>query len=200
MTENKENENFQDDLETVSEDIFEETELEDLEENSKDAIKQLKVKLKECEREKLEHLENLHRAKAEFLNAKKRIDEEKIADREKAVAGHIEKLLPLCDSFAMAMSDKEAWDNAPATWKKGIDGIVNQLQSLLKSYGVTQMSPLGEAFDPEKHEALQNSEVAIEDEHDTVVGVIQNGFTRTVHDKTSVIRPARVAVGTFKAH
>jgi molecular chaperone GrpE len=200
MTENKENEDIHEDLGTVSEDMFDETELEDLEENSKDTIKLLKTKLKESEKEKMEHLENLHRAKAEFLNAKKRLEEEKVSNREKAVVKHIEKLLPLCDSFYMAMSNKEDWETAPSTWKKGIDGIVNQLQSLMKSYGVTEMNPLGEVFDPEKHEVLTSTEVDTEEAHNTVVGVIQNGFTRTVNDKSSVIRPARVIVGEFKTH
>ncbi len=198
MTENKDINEIHDDLETVADDHFEDTELEELEENSKETITRLKAKLKQSEKEKMEYLENLQRAKAEFLNARKRLEDEKMSDRERAVTGHIEKLLPLCDSFFMAMSDKAAWEGIDATWRKGIESIQNQLQSLLKSYGVEEVHPEGQTFDPTIHEALTNVPVTDEKKNDTVITVIQNGYTRNVHGSTQVIRPARVTVGEFK--
>jgi molecular chaperone GrpE len=122
----------EDDLEHVSDDMqIDDAELEDVEENSKLKIKKLQEKLKESEKEKMEHLENLQRAKAEFLNGKRRLEEERLRDKERAVTNQIEKLLPLCDSFHMAMSDTKAWDAIDETWRKGIENIYNQLQSLL---------------------------------------------------------------------
>jgi molecular chaperone GrpE len=199
MTDIKEINDLHDDLETVEEvqDSFEDTALEEDEEHSKDTIKKLKVKLKEVEKEKMEVLETLQRTKAEFLNARKRLEEEKLVDRERAVDKHIEKLLPLCDSFYMAQSNKAAWENIDETWKKGIESIQNQLQSLLYSYEVTQVHPVGEVFDPVSHEALMHVPVVKKEEDGMVVAVIQNGFMRTHNGKTHIIRPARVSVGQF---
>jgi molecular chaperone GrpE len=188
----------EDDLEHVSEDMqIDDAELEDVEENSNSKIKKLQEKLKESEKEKMEHLENLQRAKAEFLNGKRRLEEERLRDKERAVTNQIEKLLPLCDSFHMAMSDKKAWDAIDGTWRKGIENIYNQLQSLLASYGVMEVNPQGEEFDPQQHEALTNVPTDKKELHHKVITVIQNGFVRKIGDKTELIRPARVTVGEY---
>jgi molecular chaperone GrpE len=189
--------NENDDLEPIDEDTADDAELEDIEENSAGKIKKLQQKLKQSEQEKMEHLESLQRAKAEFLNAKRRLEDEKLSDRQRAITDQIEKLLPMCDSFHMAMSNKEAWENIDSTWRKGIESIYNQLQSILASYGVKEVTPLGEEFDPNKHEAMTNVPVDSKELHHKVISVIQNGFVRTHNGKEQLIRPARVTVGEY---
>lgn len=196
MNENKDR-HEQDDLEPIEEEMVDDTELEDIEENSTGKIKKLQQKLKASEQEKMELLESLQRAKAEFLNAKRRLEEEKLNDRQRAITDQVEKLLPMCDSFHMAMSNKEAWGNTDSTWRKGIESIYNQLQSILTSYGVKEVTPLGEEFDPNKHEAMTNVPVDSKELHHKVVSVIQNGFVRTHNGKEQLIRPARVTVGEY---
>lgn len=184
-------------LEPVEDDITDDAELEDMEENSAQKIKQLKKKLQESEKEKMEHLENLQRAKAEFLNAKRRLEDERLADKERAIVRQIEKLLPMCDSFHMAVSNKEAWESIDPTWRKGIESIYNQLQSILTSYSVTEFNPVGAEFDPNKHEAMTNVKVDSKEMDHKVVSVIQNGYIRTNGDSEQLIRPARVTVGEY---
>lgn len=167
----------------------------DIEEAGKDKIKELRDKLKECEQEKLSYLEELQRAKADFLNARKRLEEERERDKERAVNAHIEALLPLCDSFHMAMADKEAWAKAPEHWRKGVEGIHAQLQSILSAQKVTPVNPTGEVFDPNHHEALSNVPVEKETDHHKVMSVIQQGYQREINGKHELIRPARVTVG-----
>lgn len=192
----KMNENVvQDDIELTGEDNAVEPELEEIEDTSNNKVKKLREKLKECESEKMEHLENLQREKAEFLNSKKRLEDERINDKERAVNDQIEKLLPLCDSFHMAMANKEAWDAVDTQWRSGIEGIYAQLQSILSSYSVTEVAPLGEEFDPQHHEAMGNAPVEKEAERGKVVQVIQNGFVRTTSQGEILLRPARVIVG-----
>lgn len=192
----KMNENVvQDDIELTGEDNAVEPELEEIEDTSNNKVKKLREKLKECESEKMEHLENLQREKAEFLNSKKRLEDERISDKERAVNDQIEKLLPLCDSFHMAMANKEAWDAVDTQWRSGIEGIYAQLQSILSSYSVTEVAPLGEEFDPQHHEAMGNAPVEKEAERGKVVQVIQNGFVRTTSQGEILLRPARVIVG-----
>lgn len=194
---NTNDDEFQNELELEDEVDIAETELEDAEENSADKIKKLRNKLKECEKEKMEHLENLQRAKAEFLNGKKRLEEERTRDKDRAISNQIEKLLPMCDSFHMAMSNKEAWDTTEETWRKGIESIYTQLQSILSSYNVTEVDPTGELFNPNMHEAMTNVPVDDKKDHHRVINVVQNGFVRKIGDREELIRPARVTVGDY---
>jgi molecular chaperone GrpE len=174
-----------------------EPELSDVEDNQKDIISSLRKKLKEAEEDKRTAQDDLQRARADFLNARKRLDEERQRDKQRSIVKHVEELLPLCDSFEMAMSNKEVWEKADENWRKGIEGIYAQLQSLLTQYNVTKLIPLGEVFDPHRHEALSMTPVTDKTKHDTVVAVIQNGYEIDA-DTKELIRPARVAIGVYE--
>jgi molecular chaperone GrpE len=198
---NKKHENKnQEDLEITNEDTeITEPDLADVEAREVDIIKSLRDKLKVCDQEKREILEETQRVKADFLNARKRLEEERLKDRERSIIGHIERLLPLCDSFQMAMADKESWDKADANWRKGVEGIYSQLQSILNSYNVKILNPVGQAFDPYKHEALSNVATDDEKQHDKIMTVIQMGYEMQRNDGTfEQIRPARVAIGVYE--
>ncbi|MDQ5950909.1 MAG: molecular chaperone GrpE, partial [Patescibacteria group bacterium] len=156
-------------------------------------------KLKHCESEKRETLEEMQRTKADFLNARKRLEEERLRDRERSKMNQVEELIPLCDSFQMAMSDRELWEKADENWRKGIEGIYSQLEKLLTKYQVELINPLGEQFNPHQHEALSTTKVKEEKEHDKVISVIQNGYQIThLNGTTELIRPARVLIGVYE--
>ncbi len=162
------------------------SDLEHIEENTTNKIKSLRNKLKVCETEKMQHLEELQRTKADFLNTKRRLEEASLRDKERAINNQIEKLLPLCDSFQMAMSNQESWQNIDATWRNGVEGIYNQLKGILSSYGVTTVDPTGDVFDPLAHEAIGTTKS--DTETDTIVQVLQYGYMRN----GEFIRPAKV--------
>jgi molecular chaperone GrpE len=172
-------------------------ELEEIEHQAGKQLKQLRLKLKRAEEEKMQALEDLQRAKAEFLNARKRLEDEKVKDRTRATLKHAEQLLPLCDSFEMAMSNQATWEKADAAWRKGVEAIHQQLQKLLHSYGVTRIDALGKTFDPHTMEALDTTTVDDKKDVDVVMGVLQTGYQITLHDTTEIIRPARVVTGTL---
>lgn len=199
MNNNEEKTQDEDDVEQLQDDIAheDEDELENIEENCEATLKKIKLELKKCKAEKMNYLEDLQRAKAEFLNAKRRLEEERAVDKERAVTKQIEKLLPMCDSFQMAQSDKKAWDAIDATWRRGVESIYTQLQSILTSYGVEEVSPMGEEFNPQEHEAMTSVTVADMAQNNKIISVIQNGFRRTVGEKSELIRPARVIVGEY---
>lgn len=165
---------------------LEETELVEQEENALQAIKKIKQKLKECEKEKSQNLEDLQRAKADFLNSKKRLEQFSERQIERTTNDHIEKLLPLCDSFQMAMSNKKVWESVDQTWRTGIESIYGQLQALLKQYNVEVINPLGKKFDPVLHEAMSSTEP----EANKVTEVLQYGYSRN----GELIRPAKVVL------
>ncbi len=181
------------DLEPTGDDHTVEPELEDSEATSSNKLKDLRAKLKACEAEKMEHLEEMQRTKADFLNARKRLEEDRVRDRDRMVEKHIEELIPLYDSFAMAMSNKDAWEAIDKNWRIGVEGIFAQLQGLFASYNVTIDIPTGKPFNPELYEALSNQPVTDASQHDVILQVVQAGFTRN----GNTIRPARVIVGTF---
>jgi molecular chaperone GrpE len=184
---------------TNDEDIdLEETELIDLEEKSGDRIKKLREKLSHCEDEKKQLQDDLQRTRADFLNARKRLEEERARDRIRHRKEHVEELLPLCDSFEMAMSNKDVWEKADEIWRKGIEGISNQLMRLLNSYGVKVIEPKGEPFDPYRDEAVGTEVVGDEKLVDTVVSVLQRGYEIQVGETTEVIRHARVTIGRLE--
>jgi len=155
-------------------------------------LKALREKLKACEAEKMKYLEDLQRNKADFLNSKRRLDEQLQRDKERATDKILMELLTLTDSFDTAMVDRALWDTIDERWRVGVEAIHTKLLSILKSNNVEPIDPKGEAFNPEEHEAVSNSPVTDDAQVDTIITVLQKGFKRN----GTIIRPARVVVGT----
>ncbi len=187
----------QDDIELTTEDLeITEPDLETVEAREKDIIHSLREKLKVCETDKRNILEESQRGKADFLNARRRLEEERKRDGERARISHVEELIPLCDSFEVAMANKEQWEKVDPVWRKGIEGIAAQLNNLLNSYQVKVLNPIGVTFNPHLHEAISTTLVADTSDHDKVVAVVQSGYSLLRNDGTlELIRPARVVIG-----
>ena len=191
----------------ISEDEFEVTidghqpeddiELQDEEATGAQKMKQLRQKVAHLDEEKRNIMEEAAREKADFLNARRRLEGERALDKIRYTKKHIEALLPLADSFEMARANKEAWEKADENWRKGIEGIHTQLQNLIESYGVSVINPEGEAFDPYKHEAIGMTSVDSKDLHEKVTTVLQKGYEIDVAGTMEVIRPARVTTGQY---
>lgn len=175
------------DIELTGEDNTEDTEISDIEELHADKLKTLRQKLVVCESEKADYLNQLQRSKADFLNSKKRLEEDRLRDRERAVNEHITRLLPLCDSFRVAMSNPALWEGADENWKTGIEGIYQQLKSLMADYDVSEIDPIGKMFDPNLHEAIGTRDSA-EHPAETIIEVAQLGYSR----QSEIIRAAKV--------
>ena len=175
-------------LEATGEENGQDIHLEDAEASASDKQKSLRAKLKICETEKMQALEDAQRTKAEFLNSKKRLEEQAARDVVRAQYKFVMDLLPLADSFDMAMQNTATWEATDEVWRKGVEGIYQQLQSLLTKHNAVAVDPTGEAFNPEHHEALSTTDS--EDESDTIVSVIQKGYERN----GEIIRPAKVVI------
>ena len=195
---NNDNENNED-YEEITDELTDmtEPELEEIEELGENKLKKSKDKLKQAEEDKRTALEELATVKADFLNARKRLEDDSKRSVERKTIRHMESLLPLADSFYMAMSNKEVWEKGDEMWRKGVEGISAQLNQILASNGVQSVDPTGDPFDPNLHEAIGMVPVAAE-QVDTVVTVMQQGYTITIGGKTETIRPARVTTGVLK--
>ena len=172
-------------------------ELFEIENDEDNKLKTLKLKLKESEEKNRDLLEELQRSKADFLNGKRRLEEERVRDKSRQTISHVEKLLPMADSFYLATLDKNTWEKSDEKWRKGVEGILSQLNSVLTSYKVTSFDPTGTTFDHNKHEALVQVPVTDESQNNQVISVIQMGYEIEVNGEKELIRPARVTVGEY---
>lgn len=153
-----------------------------------DRIKKLRTELKKTQEERKEYLDGWQRTKADYLNSKKRFEEERDDIIKRAEMRFVEKLLPLVDSFSMALDTTQGEENA---WKTGLLQIHTQLQSLLRDLNVTEIEALGKPFNPYEHDALSSTQVD-EAQKDIVVTVLQKGYKY----KDTVLRPVKVIIGT----
>ncbi len=136
-----------------------------------------------------EHQDQFLRAKAEVENARRRSMEEVAKAHKFAIEGFAESLLPVIDSLTAALADTGA---DSAKMKEGIELTLKQLMSALEKGRVLEINPLGEKFDPHRHQAI--AMVPHEQEANTVVTVLQKGYL--IADR--VLRPALVTVSQAK--
>lgn len=163
---------------------------EDSELGDNQVVKKLREKLKTAVEEKQTYLDGWQRDKAEFMNARKRDEEAKQDFLKFAKLNVIEDILPVIDSFDMAMANKASWESVSAEWRVGMEGIYNQFIGILTKQGVTAFGAKGDAFDPNLHQSV--SMVATEDktQDHTIAEVLQKGYRLS----GKVIRPAMVQV------
>jgi molecular chaperone GrpE len=129
------------------------------------------------------------RAKAEVENARRRSMEDVSKAHKFAIEGFAENLLPVLDSLNAALTDSGA---DSAKMKEGIELTLKQLVSALEKGRVLEINPVGEKFDPHRHQAI--AMVPHEQEANTVVTVLQKGYL--IADR--VLRPALVTVSQPK--
>lgn len=148
----------------------------------------LKKKLEDCQKKKDEYLAGWQRARADFLNYKK---EEMERIKEILKYGNenlILKILPILDNFEKA--EKEIPDDKKNDkLLEGILQIKTQFQDFLKNQGIEEIKTVGERFDPNFQEVVQEIEKA-DCESGTVIEETQKGYILN----GKVIKPAKVKV------
>ena len=138
-----------------------------------------------AERDQL--VDRLARMQAEFENARKRGERERIADRDYATVNVIEKFLPVMDHFEMALKASATADQL----RSGVELIVKQMEDVLRQLQVTAIPALGVEFDPRHHEALGSVERPdLPDQH--VAEEIRRGYKL----RERMLRPALVRVAS----
>lgn len=133
-----------------------------------------------------DRLEDLRRLQAEYVNYKRRVDRDRVLDREAGTSAVVEALLPVLDDLHMAREHGELVEGP-------LLAIADKLEATLGRFGVARLGAVGEVFDPAVHEALMHLPDADLPEgatETTIVQVMQPGFK--VGDR--VVRAARVAV------
>ena len=165
------------------------------EESMGEMIKKLRERLKKSDAEKQEYLTGWQRAKADMVNARKRDDEERKEFMKFASGRLIEDLLPVLESFDMAMGNKEAWEKADKNWRIGVEYIYSQLNKALLDNGLEEINPINEKFDHAKHEAASYEPVTDEKLDHSIITVIQKGYSLN----GKVLKVPKVKVGEWKS-
>lgn len=160
--------------------------IEPEEENVQNIIKDLREKLKEAIAEKQEYLNNWQRDKAEFVNVRKRDQEAQKDFARFSNESLISELIPVLDSFNMAMGNKEVWEKADKNWRVGVEYIANQLKKILEEFGLKEIDPIGKHFDPMRDEAIEDGK-----QSDIITTVIQKGYE--LHGR--VLKAPKVKIG-----
>jgi len=125
------------------------------------------------------------RAKADADNARKRAQIDLANAYKYATESLASELLPVRDSLEAALATGSASLNA---LRSGVELTLKQLSAVFERANLKEINPLGEKFDPHRHQAI--SMLPSEEEPNTVIDVLQKGYS--LHDR--VIRPALVAV------
>ena len=132
------------------------------------------------------YLDNWKRTQADFVNYKRRSEQEKEDTIKFGNTLLLRELLPVLDDLQRALeSIPEDTDDMP--WVEGIRLIERKFKKCLESQGVKVIKTEGEAFDPNLHEAAMH----IDGEDGMIIKELQKGYK--LYDR--VIRPAMVAVG-----
>ncbi len=134
------------------------------------------------------------RAKAEAENTRRRAEEEISKARKFAIESFAESMLPVRDSLEAAIATHAGKPDTPVeTVLEGVHATLRQLAAAMERNKVMEISPpQGTKFDPHQHQAI--SMIPADQEANTVVGVLQKGYSIT----DRVLRPALVTVAAPK--
>jgi molecular chaperone GrpE len=167
---------------------------DDGEEDLKKTLKKFRADLKEVQKQKEEYLTGWQKERAEFANYRKQEDERRAMFSESMRERILTRFLTVIDSFNMAFANKESWAKVDENWRKGVEYIYTQMNTIFEEYGVKAIGEAGEVFDPNVYESIDVVETDKKELNHTVANVIQKGYK--LGDR--IIRPARVNVYEYK--
>ena len=149
-------------------------------------VKKLKEEIESLRKEKQEYLDGWQRAKADYVNLLRRLEDAAKLAEKSGVGKAVEMLLPAYDALERAKEHGEV--------PTGFQAIAKQIEAGFKAVGLEPVGQVGEKFNPSLHEALGQDAVESADEDDTVTAVLEKGWK--VGEQ--VLRPAKVRVGVTR--
>jgi len=153
-------------------------------------VETLQRELAELSQKADEYLRLAQRSQADFVNYRRRVEEERVQQAQNASLSYILRLLPIVDDFERALANA-APEDLESNWGKGLLLVERNLRALLASDDVQRLPAEGALFDPREHEAV-GSQPTAEVPEGHVVHVIRPGYRKG----DRVIRPAQVIVAS----
>jgi molecular chaperone GrpE len=153
-----------------------------------DELETLRGQLAESEHKADEYLRMAQRAQADFINYRRRMDEERAQQARDAGLSVLQRLLPILDDFERAMSNASDAERQSG-WGQGVELVERNLRGLLTAEGVEMIEAEGAEFDPRLHEALGSvPSQTVAEGH--VLHVVRQGYRKG----DRVLRPTQVLV------
>jgi molecular chaperone GrpE len=148
--------------------------------------------ISELQRDLTLERDKLLRLAAEFDNYRKRMMRERLEAESRGQAELVKEILePMDDIARFAHVDPVVTDSS--TIVEGVAMVERKLEKTLSAAGLEVVNPIGQGFDPTRHEAVATESAETPDEDGTVGRVYQMGYTF----KGQLLRPARVVVRQY---
>jgi molecular chaperone GrpE len=152
------------------------------------ALETLRAELAEIEQKADEYLRLAQRTQADFINYRRRIEEERAQQARDANIAFLQKLFPILDDFERALANATSGD-LESSWGQGVQLVERNLRGTLSADGVERIEAEGAEFDPRLHEAIGSApSAAVPEGH--VLQVVRQGYRKS----DRVLRPAQVIV------
>jgi molecular chaperone GrpE len=156
---------------------------------SKEEFAEMEQRLDDAEAKAQENWDKAVRAQAELENVRRRADRDLENAHKYALEKFFLELLPVKDSLEMGLEAARGENTDLAKLVEGTELTHKMLEDLMIKFGICDVHPLDEQFNPELHQAMSLLE-SPDKAPNTVVAVMQKGYT--LNDR--LIRPAMVVV------
>jgi molecular chaperone GrpE len=154
-----------------------------------DENESLEEQLQQAQATIKDYWDQVVRMRAEVENNRKRAERDVENAHKYALKNFVDSLLPVIDSMEMGQTAANAENSTLESIREGSELTMTMFAQVLERSGLQQINPLGEKFDPEKHQAISMVEVP-DAKPNSVIEVMQKGFS--LNDR--LIRPAMVVV------
>jgi len=145
--------------------------------------------LQDARRQAEDHWDKLLRAQAELENVRRRAERDLESAHKYALERFAGELLPVKDSLELGLAAASGEAEDIARLREGIELTLKMLTTAMEKSGITEVDPLGEAFNPELHQAMSMQATA-DQAPNTVIAVMQKGYLLNER----LLRPAMVMV------
>ncbi|KAF0193310.1 MAG: Molecular chaperone GrpE (heat shock protein) [Gammaproteobacteria bacterium] len=151
-------------------------------------VEELQQALMAAEQKVAEHIEQILRGRAELENMRRRTERELANAHKYAIEKFAMELLPVRDSLKLGLAAVGESSADVARLKEGMDLTLKILTAAMAKFGIAELNPEGDKFNPALHQAV--AVLPGDGEPNTVLTVHQHGYL--LHDR--LIRPAMVVV------
>ncbi len=162
--------------------------------SDKPSYDELVLALQQSQAKAEESREQALRVQAELENTRRRAERDVQGAHKFALEKFVNELLPVKDSLEMGGAAAKVENNDLAKVSEGIELTVKMMTDVMTKFGVAEVDPVGQPFDPELHQAMSMQDVP-DAKPNTVITVFQKGYRLNER----LVRPAMVVVAGAKS-
>jgi len=152
-------------------------------------LEELKVELSKAQEKAQENWDKALRTQAEMENLKRRTQKDLEDAHKFALTNFAKEILPVFDSLVLGLQAATGDSEEVQKFREGSELTIKQFEALFTKFKIEAIDPIGEAFNPEQHQAMLMQEIE-NAEPNTVVNVFQKGYLLNGR----LLRPAMVVV------